>query len=524
MAEANSISVPHAAATQGSDPSLNLALRLALFFASSALGLQIVSNLWQAHIGYSYFRDEFYYIVCGQRLAWGYVDQGPLVAVQARLAIALFGRSLAGIRMLSAAAYAATVFLAGILCWALGGRRPAQGLAMLCVLIAPIYLGTGSYLSMNSWEPVFWMGCLLSLILIYRGGPERLWLAFGISGGLGLLAALLLTPARRLLVSKWAATGVGLLILIALPNLMWQIHNHWPTLEFLRNDQIHDKNIKLGPIPFLGTQLRNLNPLTALVWVPGLVWLLRAKAWRWLGLTYIIFLATMMALHAKDYYVSPIYPILFAAGGIAWEQRFAQRTAVVRDRIFAFPIFEGALIATTLLLLPLAIPLLPPSDWIATMKATHLYGQSTNSEKESSGTLPQFFADRFGWDQEVGIVVRTFNSLTPSDQRRVCIFGSNYGEAGAIDLLGPRLDPNLPPAISGHNNYWLWGMHGCDANLVIAVIPDTPQQLAKKYESVTIVGRMDNPYAMPFEHRNIYLLRDRRPSAPADWADERFYF
>ena len=93
-----------------------------------------------------------------------------------------------------------------------------------------------------------------------------------------------------------------------------------------------------------------------------------------------------------------------------------------------------------------------------------------------------------------------------------------------IDLLGPRLDPNLPPSISGHNNYWLWGMHGCDANLVIAIVSDTPQQLARKYESVMIVGHMDNPYSMPFEHRNIYLLRGRRSSASFEWADERFYF
>ena len=140
-------------------------------------------------------------------------------------------------------------------------------------------------------------------------------------------------------------------------------------------------------------------------------------------------------------------------------------------------------------------------------------------ETFATGPLPQFYADRFGWDQDVGIVVRAFSSLTPSDQRRVCIFSSNYGEAGAIDLLGPRLNPHPPPSISGHNNYWLWGTHGCDTNLVIAVISDSPQQLAKKYESVTIVGRMDDPYAMPFEHRNIYLLRDRRPSASFDWAD-----
>jgi hypothetical protein len=83
---------------------------------------------------------------------------------------------------------------------------------------------------------------------------------------------------------------------------------------------------------------------------------------------------------------------------------------------------------------------------------------------------------------------------------------------------------HLPPALSGQNNYWLWGTHGCDVNTVIAVIGDTPEAVAQKYESVEVVGVMDQPYAMPFEHKNIYLLRGRRASAPFHWEDERFYF
>lgn len=170
MVEASPVSAPQAATVRVGDPSPASALRLGLLFAAITLGLQTASNLWQAHIGYGYFRDELYYILCGRHLAWGYVDHGPLVAVQARLAIVLFGRSLAGIRMLSAAAGAASVFLTGILCWALGGRRPAQALAMLCVLIAPIYLGTGSYLSMNSQsvEVVGRMGTTYSMPYEHR--------------------------------------------------------------------------------------------------------------------------------------------------------------------------------------------------------------------------------------------------------------------------------------------------------------------------------------------------------------------
>lgn len=247
------------------DPTLRAALRLALLFAAIKLAVHVAANQWEAHIGYGYFRDEFYYIACGRHLDWGYVDHGPIVAVQARLSELIFGRSLAGLRFLSALAGAGRVFLTGMLAWALGGRKPAQGLAMLGVLLVPQYLGTDSFLSMNSFESLFWMTCLLALILILRDeadrSSQRLWLLFGVSGGIGvlnkpsmtffliaLLIALLVTPQRRILFTKWAAIGTAVLILIALPNLLWQIHNHWPTLEFLRNGQIGNKSIKLSPL------------------------------------------------------------------------------------------------------------------------------------------------------------------------------------------------------------------------------------------------------------------------------------
>jgi 4-amino-4-deoxy-L-arabinose transferase-like glycosyltransferase len=518
------------------DSTLRQAFSLALLFAAIKLLLHIATNLWEAHIGYGYFRDEFYYLACGRHLAWGYVDHGPIVALQARFSELVFGHSLAGLRLLSALAGAKRVLLTGLLAWALGGRRPAQVLAMIGILFAPQYLGIDSYLSMNSFESAFWIGCTLALILILRGWNERwCWLLFGICGGIGLLnkpsmtffllallAGLLLTPQRRVLFSRWAAIGVALLILIALPNLIWQIHKHWPTLEFLHNGQIENKNIKLGPLAFLGKQILNLQPITIFLWIPGLIWLLRnptAKPWRFLGYTYLIFLAGMMALHAKDYYVVPIYPILFAAGGIAWEHRFASHPAVRQDRIFAFPVYETVLIVTSLLLLPMAIPVLRPATWVAYMKALHLYDASSNTENASSGILPQFYADRFGWQEEVDEVTRIYNSLSPEDQKKVGIMCSNYGEAGAINFLGR----GLPTAISGHNNYWLWGPQGATGEVMIVVTGATVEELRKNYDSVEIGGRMNNPFSMPYERRNIYILRGRHQNLIADWKDFKHY-
>ena len=523
------------------DQTLQSAVRLGLFFAAIKLMVHIAANLWQSHIGYGYFRDEMYYILCGRHLAWGYVDHGPIVALQARASELLFGHSLAGLRLLSALAGAARVFLTGILAWALGGRRPAQGLAMLGVLVVPQYLGIDSFLSMNSFESVFWMVCLLALILIERSrdqpivqdGSRGLWLLFGVSAGIGLLnkpsmtfflvallAALILTPQRRLLASRWAVAGTLLLIAIAMPNLLWQIHNHWPTLEFLRNGQLGNKNIQLSPLAFILKQVVNMGPLLMLIWGAGLVHLLRRKNCRWLGLTFVFFFLITMALHAKDYYLSPIYPILFAAGGIAWETRFSHRRLVAANRAYAFPIYETVLIIGTIFILPLALPLMPPAQWLAYTKATHLDRINGNSENSDSGPLPQFYADRFGWQEEVDQVSRIYHSLSPEDQKKTGIFCSNYGEASAINFLGH----DLPQAISGHNNYFLWGPYGATGEVMIIINGATPDEMRENYSSVQVAGRMNAPFSMPFEQRDIYLARGRRKNFSEDWAEFKHYF
>jgi 4-amino-4-deoxy-L-arabinose transferase-like glycosyltransferase len=521
------------------DPSLRQAVRLASLFALAKLILHICTNLWQAHIGWGYFRDEFYYFACGHHLAWGYVDHGPIVALQARIAETMFGRSLAGIRLLSALGGALRVLLTGLLAWALGGRRPAQALAMIGLLLAPQYLGIDSFLSMNSWESFFWMGCLLALILLLRGKSARgCWIVFGIFAGIGLLnkpsmtfflvallMGLLLTPQRRILFSRWSALGIALLVLIALPNLLWQIANHWPTLEFLHNGRIGHKNIALAPLPFLAQQLLNLNPVSVFLWGWGLIWLLfssLAKRWRFLGITYLAFLVSMMALHAKDYYVIPIYPVLFATGGIAWEQAFRNHPAVRHDRVFAFPVYETLLIFTGLLILPMAIPVLRPASWIAYAKAMHLYNQSGNTENVSSGVLPQFFADRFGWQEEVDAIRTVMQRLSPDERVHAGILVDNYGEAGALDFLGH----GLPPVISGHNTYWLWGPHDVGGQVLIVLSGDPTRRFDRFCSRVEDEGRLNHPLSMPYERKHIYLLHGcRRPISPKDdWLRYKHYF
>jgi hypothetical protein len=515
------------------DAELRSALWVAGGFGVFKVLLHVCMTAWVGHEGYGYFRDEMYYLICGRHLAWGYVDQGPLVAVQARLAETMFGRSLVGLRMFAAIGGGIRVFLTGVLAWCLGGKRASQVLAMIGILVAPQYLGGDSYLSMNSVESVFWMSSLLALILIERGGSRRLWLVFGAAAGLGLLnkpdmafflvallIALVLTPQRRMLWTPWMLAGVGLMLLIVAPYVLWQTQNHWPTWEFLENGRIEHKNVTLGPLAFLNAQLTGMHPLNLLLWLPGLVWLLRRERWRWLGVMFVVFLTILCALHAKDYYVVPIYPILFAAGGLAWESwRRTRNPRWNATRLFGFPILESVLVLTGLILLPMSNPVLPPPQWLAYTKALHLYDQANKTETMANGPLPQFYADRFGWQEEVDAITRIYNSLSPEERRRTVILCDNYGEASAVNFLGH----GLPVAISSQNNYWLWGPGPAQANIVIDVERTTPEHLQQFADSVQLVGHTGTEFSMPYEHKPIYLLKGMKQSLASLWPDKKNY-
>ncbi len=506
-------------AVKPSDPSLAEALRLAALFAVIKILLHVAANLWQTHLGYQYFADEMYFLVCGRHLAWGYVDHGPVVALQARLAETFFGASLNGIRIFSTLAGAARIVLTGLLAWALGGRRTAQILAMICILFAPVYLMLDGYLSMNSFESIFWMGILLCVVLILRGASRHLWLFVGLLSGIGLLnkpsmifflvaltAALAVSPQRHTLRDRSVIYAVLLAFVITLPNLAWQVHHHWPTLEFLRNSNHGNRGAHAAVLPFLIDQVLILQSLSVVVWCAGLGWLLldrRARQWRWLGLTYLFLLAIMLLLHAKSYYVAPIYPMLFAAGGIAWEQHFSgSRRSII-------PLTLAAAIAVIgIIFIPASIPILSPAAFICSQKALHQYPAHGYPVNRNLLAIPQGYADRLGWTEEADQVTHIYAAL-PQGQP-VTIFSMNYTEASALNILSH----DLPQVISAHNNYFLWGADDPSLDRML-VLGGSPGTLRALYESVEPVGTVDRHNSMPSEP--IYLVSGRRLTPTAEW-------
>jgi len=486
----------------------------------------VVALLIQMTVGgrYGYFRDELYYLACSNHLAFGYVDMAPLTPWLARGSRLLLGDSLHAIRFLPALAFGINVMIAGYLAWELGGRRWAIGLACVSALLAPMILGNGTRLAMNPLEPCFWMGGVYILLLAINRDEPKLLVWCGVFLGFGLLnkhstvfflaallVGLLLVPERRLLASKWFWLAAAIAFLICLPNVVWQYTHHFPTLEDLQNVKATHKNIELPPLPFLKQQIMNLSLISALVWMAGLGFLLfngTVKRYRFLGLTYLVFLATMMGLHGKDYYLAPIYPMLYAAGGVFWEKLTEPRLRWLRVVIPALVILGGIIAA------PLALPILPPDKIVPYMESLGI--KVARSETSMTGLLPQHFADEFGWPEMVEKVAAVYQSLPPEQRAKTAILGGNYGGAGAIDFFGPRY--GLPKAISAHQNYYYWGPRDYTGESVILL--EWSLKGAQHWCGRVEEGpRVDPYYGMGWEHYTILVCYDFKVPLSEAWPE-----
>jgi hypothetical protein len=475
--------------------------------------------------GYGYFRDEFYYLACGEHLDWGYVDHAPLIALVARVLRITLGDSRLALRAYPAVCGALTVGLAGYVAHAMGGRRFAQATACLGILVAPYFLLLDHLFTMNCLDPVLWT---LSLLLVVRAQaePKRSWLAFGAVAGIGLLnkhamlflgaavvVSLLLTPQRQQLKTPWPWAALGMAAIALAPNLVWEIRYGWPTLEFMRHAQ-RETIVSLSVLGFAKEQWLGMNPLTGPIAIAGLWFSLGAREgrpFRVVGIVYIALFALFVVMRGKPYYLAPAYPALFAAGGRAFEGLvrpwWARVSAVV------------ALLASGVLLAPLALPVL-------SVAAFQRYAQviaftPSTGERSKGGELPQIYADMFGWEPMVRKVARAYDALTPDERARAAIYANNWGQAGALDFFGPRL--GLPHAISGHNSYWLWGYRPFSGDVLIVVGGDEEDH-AKVYDDVRRVDQTDEPLARPDEQdQGIFVCRKPRATLAEIWPRVRHY-
>src|SRR5271154_1407704 len=328
---------------------------------------------------YGYFRDEFDYMACGDHLAWGYVDQPPLIPFLIHFCRLLLGDSLRSVRFIPALATSGAIIVTAMTARELGGGRFALLLSAVAFLISPLYLSNGSLLTTNCLEPLLWMGCAYFAILAIKREEPRYWLAFGLVAGIGLeekysiamfgfalVVGLLLTAQRRVFGSKWIWLGGALAFLVFLPNLLWNIHNHWPFVQLMHNIRVDGRDVALSPLAFFAQQVLIIHPFVAPIWILGVLAFLfsaRLKPYRFLGWSYLICLALFIVLKGKNYYLAPIYPVFLAAGAVVIES-FAARPqrAWLKPAIVTILLVAGALIA------PVVVPILPVDAFISYMQ------------------------------------------------------------------------------------------------------------------------------------------------------------
>lgn len=501
-------------------------------FALAALLLHAATS-WR----YGYFRDELYFIACAKHLAWGYVDQPPLVAVAAWLSAPL-GYALPALRAVPVVAAGATVYLAVRLTRYLGGGVFAQALSGAATLLLPAYLLLGNTLTTTSFEPFFWTLALFASIGLVRE-PESnarrwLWLVLALAAAGGaygkysmaalcaaIVVGLLLTPERRLFRESgflYAAAGIALLLT---PNIIWQAAHGWPFFDVVRGDATHRVAFQNGwglesiamfanARAFTLEQLLYTNPVAVPIWLTGIIapWVRRElRALRFVSIAYAVLFIGALMLEAKGYYIIGIYATLLAIGAVTFES-FARGIRVV---------VLAATVTIGVVAMPLSLPVLSIDGLIGYGEALGLTGHGTDAH-----LIQPLFAEEFGWERLTRAVAGVYNALPPATRRDTAVYADTYGDAGALDFYGPRY--GLPPAISSQNSYYLWGTRGYDGRFMLAVGATHIDELRRYYRHVVLVRTVTEPLKWVVEGPSpIYLCSD--PVAPLTtfWPQLRWY-
>jgi 4-amino-4-deoxy-L-arabinose transferase-like glycosyltransferase len=500
--------------------------------AALVLAAHVVVNLTSP---YGFHRDELLYLAMGRHLRLFTMDFPPFIALAARATLETLGGALVAVRLLPALAGALLVLLAGLAARRLGGGALAQATAALAVALSPLFLRAGGLFQPVVFDQLWWTLALLALLALPHPSESRLptaaarrWLLLGLALGLGLLtkfsiafvglgivAGVLLTPLRRWLLGPWPWLALAVALAVGSPSVVGQPRLDFPVvsqMSDLRGSQLE----RIGPADFLLGQLEMFGPLLLLA-IAGLVELLRrgrAPGARAAGAAVAATVLLLMALRGKAYYVGPIYPLLFAAGGVWLEVR--ARSAAERGRRAEAALLRWVPLATVaafgIVTLPFGLPLLEPAAMARYAAAIGVESESNVGERL---VLPQDYADMLGWEEQVAATRRVHDSLPAADRAEVVVVGTNYGRAGAHDHFGPPL--GLPPAVSPAGSYWFFGP-GPRPGKVAIVIGGARDDLLPFFGTVVPAGRVTGAWRVPEEQDvTIWLARDPKRTLQEVW-------
>jgi hypothetical protein len=472
---------------------------------------------------YGFHRDELAMLDDARRLAWGYVAYPPVTPFITRLSLELFGPSLVSMRLVAALTTSLTMVLVGLMARELGGARLAQVVAALAAAVAPRVFHMGGRLDYATFDYLWWVVAAYLTIRLLKSEDLRWWLAIGAVIGLGMMTrytmivfvaslagGVVLARARRYLTSPWLWGGVALSLLIFLPNMIWQGQHDFISLDLLRS--IYSRDIAIGRSEgFLIEQFFVCtNPFTVPFWVAGLYFYFVTPAgtrYRLLGWLYVIALGVFLTAQGRSTYLTPAYPLLFAAGAVVWERWF--RSLSARKARFAQGLTWGALVASAALSSALVLPVAP-----------------VNSDLwDVTSPMHNGFTGEIGWHELVDTVEEVYDTLPPDEKSHTAILAGDFGEAGTIDLYGPA--HNLPPAISAINSYWLPDYGDPPPEILIVLGYQGHQLEGRFFNTCDLIGPATSRYGVkneePTAYPGVFVCRDPRRSWTEMWQDlQRF--
>jgi len=471
---------------------------------------------------YGFHRDELDFIMSARQLAWGYVSYPLITPFFARVGLILFGEYLCGLRVLPAIAQGIVMVLAGLMARDMGGKRNAQILTVFAVFIAPVSLFGGTVIMYFAFDYLWWVLVAFLVVRLLVTDDARYWLGIGAGIGLGmmtkytmifwvagLVVAVLVTPARKYLRSKWLYLGAALALLIFLPNLIWQIQHDFISLEYLSS--IHARDVAWGRADdFLPNQLLEpTNPLSLPIWTVGLglcLFSASMKRFRTLGWMFIVTFVLLLISKGRSYYTGPSYVMLLAAGAVWFEGWFEKLNK--KKRQVGYGLLWTTQIIGSLIGIILMKPIAPinSSLWEVT--------SDVNSE----------VVEMIGWQDLTAQVAEIYQSIPESEKPDTVILAGNYGEAGAFDLYDDKYD--LPRVITGSNSMWYRGYGNPEPQTVIVVGFDK-KEAEHFFESCQFNGNVENTFNVKNEetthHTGLYVCREPRQPWSEMWQKLQVY-
>ncbi len=504
-------------------------LYLLLGFSLLKLLIHLYTN---GFAGYGIFRDEFYYLACSHRLAFGYVDQPPFSILWLTLQRLLIGDTVFALRFTPALAGALSIFFTGLTVRRMGGSYFAIILTSLTMLTAPVMLGVNANYSMNSLDILFWVIAAYLMVLLIQENKSRHWLLIGLLLGIGLLnkisviwliagfgLSVLLTKKREDLKTPWPYLAVSIAIVLFLPFVIWNIQNDWAHLEFMQR-ALSQKYSGVTRWDLIAGQFLNIGPVNLIVAISGLMYYFFHKAgknFRMLGIVFLsVFAILFLNGHSKPEYLTPAVPFLLTGGGIYIESLTSKKMLFILRVVLAILIvIPGIMFA------PFAIPILPVDDFIQHSQNLGITHESAESKELAQ--LPQHYADMFGWENMARRTSEIYINLPDTLREGTVVYVQNYGEAASLEYFSRKY--TLPMILAGHNNYWLWGNQTIhDGIKSFLIVGGKKEDHLRAFDIVDEAGRIQCTYCMPYENNlPVFFCTQLKSSIQDVWPYVKHY-